>query len=381
MTEAEAPTGYAKTEKEYYFVYTDPTTNPNAEVDKAWYANGANSAGIAKENVMFVGKDGKTIYVPNQATSIKVQKVWVDSKGNTLSDGEVGVSGIKVKVKRSTKKPQGYRVKLRFEYNGTPYECLNQASEAGEVIVEPGSSISYMNGVAFHSGDKWSLCFNKALIDGAEDNNTSGYLDETTLHNGNAMYVVCTTGPIKKDCTVTFRVVADWADTHNASASVLMSRVRYVAPGIVDETEDNTFGEEITLSKGNWSRILTNLAPADKDGNPYYYTVEEVGGSNYNVVYTNNGIQTGTIYIKNTIPDKEDSYILPETGGSGSRMYMIGGAVLALLAAVLLYIKAAGRRYAAGCVTPSEREQFRNDCSRLWSDGSNKRGKEDKRSP
>lgn len=381
VTEAEAPTGYAKTEKEYYFVYTDPTTNPNAEVDKAWYANGANSAGIAKENVMFVGKDGKTIYVPNQATSIKVQKVWVDSKGNTLSDGEVGVSGIKVKVKRSTKKPQGYRVKLRFEYNGTPYECLNQASEAGEVIVEPGSSISYMNGVAFHSGDKWSLCFNKALIDGAEDNNTSGYLDETTLHNGNAMYVVCTTGPIKKDCTVTFRVVADWADTHNASASVLMSRVRYVAPGIVDETEDNTFGEEITLSKGNWSRILTNLAPADKDGNPYYYTVEEVGGSNYNVVYTNNGIQTGTIYIKNTIPDKEDSYILPETGGSGSRMYMIGGAVLALLAAVLLYIKAAGRRYAAGCVTPSEREQFRNDCSRLWSDGSNKRGKEDKRSP
>ena len=126
---------------------------------------------------------------------------------------------------------------------------------------------------------------------------------------------------------------------------------------------------------------MTNLAPADKDGNPYYYTVEEVGGSNYNVVYTNNGIQTGTIYIKNTIPDKEDSYILPETGGSGSRMYMIGGAVLALLAAVLLYIKAAGRRYAAGCVTPSEREQFRNDCSRLWSDGSNKRGKEDKRSP
>ena len=127
--------------------------------------------------------------------------------------------------------------------------------------------------------------------------------------------------------------------------------------------------------------ILNDLPAEDEKGNPYYYTVEEVGGSNYNVVYTNNGIQTGTIYIKNTIPDKENSYILPETGGPGSRMYMIGGVVLALLAAVLLYIKAAGRRYAAGCATPSEREQFRNDCSRLWSDGSNKRGKEDKRSP
>ena len=139
---------------------------------------------------------------------------------------------------------------------------------------------------------------------------------------------------------------------------------------------------QIQLNIGNnWSKVLTDLASTDSNGNPYYYTVEEVGGSNYNVVYTNNGIQTGTIYIKNTIPDKENSYILPETGGSGSRMYMIGGAVLALLAAVLLYIKAAGCRCAADCATPSENDYFRNDCSGLLSGGSNKRGKEDKRSP
>ena len=160
-----------------------------------------------------------------------------------------------------------------------------------------------------------------------------------------------------------------------------MSRVRYVAPGIVDETEDKTFGEEITLSKGNWSKVLTDLAVADPNGNPYYYTVEEVGGSNYNVVYTNNGIQTGTIYIKNTIPDKENSYILPETGGPGSRMYMIGGAMLALLAVILLYIKTVSRRCMADCATPSESDHFRNDCGGLLSGGSNKCGKEDKRSP
>ena len=384
VTEEKAPTGYAKTDQEYYFVYMDPTTNPDNDTDKAWWTNGAGSAGVEKKNVIFVGKDGKTIYVPNKATSIKVQKVWVDSKGNTLSGDALNIAGIQVKVKRSTKKPQGYRVKLRFEYGGgTKYSGLNQSEFAGEIIVEPGSRISYRNGVAFHyPGDTWDKCYKDILIDGVPDTGATGYLDETTLHNGNAMYVVCTTGPITKDCTVTIRTVADWADSQSDSADVLMARVRYVSPGIVNETEDKSFSKVISLNKGNsWTEMLNDLEAADENGNPYYYTVEEVGGSSYNVVYTNNGIQTGTIYIKNTVPDKEDSYVLPETGGPGSRMYMIGGAMLAMLAAVLLYIKAVNRRCAADCATPSGREDFRNDCSGLRFGWSNKRGKEDGKSP
>lgn len=161
-----------------------------------------------------------------------------------------------------------------------------------------------------------------------------------------------------------------------------MNCISYTAPKQYEEDYDSSFEENKVLSKGNnWSVILKDLATTDSNGNPYYYTVEEVGGSNYNVVYTNNGIQTGTIYIKNTIPDKEDSYILPETGGSGSRMYMIGGAMLALLAVILLYIKTVSRRCAADCATPSESDHFRNDCSGLLSGGSNKRGKEDSKSP
>lgn len=372
VTEAEAPTGYAKTEKEYYFVYTDPTSNPNAEVDKAWNASDADSSGAKKENVMFVGKDGKTIYVPNQANSIKVQKVWVDSKGQEVQKDS---GDIIVRVKRSTRKPIGYEVSLKFMYvdNGSYGEFPNQITTP--VLVEPGGKIVFYGTYFWNIGNPQP--FRKVLVDGEEI--------PLVVENDNKYASKLTVSGINKSCTITIYVQRYQYDC-DASAEKLLQYISYTAPTIHVENQDMAFGSngyrEIRLNKGNnWSELLNDLKVTDKDGNPYYYTVEEVGGSNYNVVYTNNGIQTGTIYIKNTIPDKEDSYILPETGGSGSRMYMIGGAVLALLAAVLLYIKAAGRRYAAGCVTPSEREQFRNDCSRLWSDGSNKRGKEDKRSP
>lgn len=376
VTEAEAPTGYAKTEKEYYFVYTDPTSNPNAEVDKAWKASDAGSSGAKKENVMFVGKDGKIIYVPNQATSIKVQKVWVDSKGQEVQKDS---GDITVNIKRSIRKPVGYKVKLQFLYQDWDdkyYPFKHQIAD--DIYIEPGTSISYASQNGFW-GKNWQDVFGEISIDGIADSGISG-------KDGNAgESAVVTTGSINSNCTVTIRI-KKYQDKYDISAKELLSHITFVAPKTHIEDMDMDFGtngiRQIQLNIGNnWSKVLTDLASTDSNGNPYYYTVEEVGGSNYNVVYTNNGIQTGTIYIKNTIPDKENSYILPETGGSGSRMYMIGGAVLALLAAVLLYIKAAGRRCAADCATPSENDYFRNDCSGLLSGGSNKRGKEDKRSP
>lgn len=376
VTEAKAPTGYAKTNQEYYFIYMDPTSNPNAEVDKAWNANGANAADIQKEKVMFVGKDGKTIYVPNQANSIKVQKIWADSKGQEVQKDS---GTIIVNVKRSIRKPVGYKVKLQFLYQDWDdkyYPFKHQIAD--DIYIEPGTSISYASQNGFW-GKNWQAVFGEISIDGITDSGISG-------KDGNAgESAVVTTGSINSNCTVTIRI-KQYMDKYDISEKELLSHITFVAPKTHIEDMDMDFGtngiRQIQLNVGNnWSKVLTDLASTDSNGNPYYYTVEEVGGSNYNVVYTNNGIQTGTIYIKNTIPDKENSYILPETGGPGSRMYMIGGAMLALLAAVLLYIKAAGRRYAAGCATPSEREQFRNDCSRLWSDGSNKRGKEDSKSP
>ena len=99
------------------------------------------SSGAKKENVMFVGKDGKIIYVPNQATSIKVQKVWVDSKGQEVQKDS---GDITVNIKRSIRKPVGYKVKLQFLYQDWDdkyYPFKHQIAD--DIYIEPGTSISY----------------------------------------------------------------------------------------------------------------------------------------------------------------------------------------------------------------------------------------------
>ena len=89
-----------------------------------------------------------------------------------------------------------------------------------------------------------------------------------------------------------------------------------------------------------WSKNDLPLTGKDTDGNIVYYTyyVVEHNGTNYDAKYENNeGISSGTITIKNTESDTP-AYELPETGGSGTIKYIMGG-ILLMLASVLLYIK------------------------------------------
>ena len=110
-----------------------------------------------------------------------------------------------------------------------------------------------------------------------------------------------------------------------------------------DSFEDEILYNTITLNKDNgWSYTFTNLplTGADKDGNPvtYYYYIEEVSVPNYDTTYENNGgIQSGTITVTNKATENSD-ITLPETGGSGTTTYIMGG-ILLMLASVLLYIK------------------------------------------
>ena len=81
-----------------------------------------------------------------------------------------------------------------------------------------------------------------------------------------------------------------------------------------------------------------NLQKQNESGEGLYYSVEEITAVNgYLTSYTNNnGIQDGEIVITNTKEEKTD-FTLPETGGSGTIKYIMGG-ILLMLASVLLYI-------------------------------------------
>lgn len=90
----------------------------------------------------------------------------------------------------------------------------------------------------------------------------------------------------------------------------------------------------------NWTVSWSDLPKADSENAPYYYIVKEtVTIPGYRTTYLNNGgIQTGIIYITNQ-KEEEQSITLPETGGTGTYWYTMGGVLLTAGAAFLIYKK------------------------------------------
>lgn len=96
--------------------------------------------------------------------------------------------------------------------------------------------------------------------------------------------------------------------------------------------------ETVTLNAANgWKKEWDwgTLPAKDGDGNSYYYYVEEINPPNgFQVSYTNNGgVTSGSITVTN-----QTSFVLPETGGTGTIPYTMAGALL-MLSAGLMYRK------------------------------------------
>lgn len=129
-----------------------------------------------------------------------------------------------------------------------------------------------------------------------------------------------------------------WIDQRNnridaPTDSVKVQLKRYMS-GKPDEKENVGSPVELIASEG-WVYHWENL-PKKIDGVDCFYTVEEVMPSSnwkmWTVAYANNsGIQTGQIYITNTVSD-EYSYELPKTGGSGTKNFVLFGAFAMILA-------------------------------------------------
>ena len=119
---------------------------------------------------------------------------------------------------------------------------------------------------------------------------------------------------------------------------------------LVNGIRPGTVYQRVTLSAGyNWSASLDNLPLKGRDANgnevAYTYEVEEnltenLTLSGYTVTYEKNST---TITITNTKVDTGD-YELPETGGSGTHMYILAGMMLILASTMLLYNQNRRRR-------------------------------------
>ena len=106
------------------------------------------------------------------------------------------------------------------------------------------------------------------------------------------------------------------------------------------QTTADKVGEPVVLSKDtNWSYTWEGEeipAKDTDDGKDWYYSVQELDTGLWKTTYSANndtGIQTGSIYITNTI---YSSYVLPSTGGMGTVPFAAVGGMLTVGAALLL---------------------------------------------
>ena len=103
--------------------------------------------------------------------------------------------------------------------------------------------------------------------------------------------------------------------------------------------QPEAYGAQVELSKDtNWSHTWKGdeIPAVDKDGQKWYYSVQEVDTGLWKTTYSPNNdtdIQTGSIYITNTI---YSSYVLPSTGGMGTVPFAAVGGMLTVGAALLL---------------------------------------------
>lgn len=297
LTETEAPTGYAKDKTPHYFVWVkaDQTVNEcKNEMEST-----LNSAGVDVNDVLFIS-NSSAIYVPNQSTTLKVEKVWLDDDGVEFPNPNVGE--LEVKLYQNTTRTNGVTVTVnwRDQYDN---------GETVSVQVKDGSSLTIDTGI-------WNSSYTYSVNHGPETSITS---NELTL-------------------TITGDTVVDLKTPY--SATITFSN--YEQPSYV-QTGEKELHDTVTLNKdNNWSYTWTDLPTTDNDGAPVYYTVEETTIPGYSVIYSSNnttGVQTGLI----TITNQANGYVMPETGGSGTNLFTAGG--LALLAAVgLMYIKQHRRR-------------------------------------
>ena len=104
LVEDTAPAGYAKTNKEFFFIWTaENEDEPTAYHTAVGPYEGA--AGIPAFDASFVYKynSSQELYIPNERNELTIQKFWVDENGKTLTGNEVTETSVNVQLYRYPK--------------------------------------------------------------------------------------------------------------------------------------------------------------------------------------------------------------------------------------------------------------------------------------
>ena len=300
VKETKAPDGYTQSDARYYFV----ALREDQKADDWWNQNQplVSALSISKNDITFVEYSGfKELYIPNKASSLKVTKLWRNPDGSPA----IGTKDVTVQLYQNTTKKAFYTVKVQFigkNGDGAAWGLIK------ELQVRPNTRVTL-------NANTWeTINVNGSPISGS---------------SGKWKYV---SDPITESCTIQVGFGHYGYDVENFE--YIYSSAEYVIDTSVK------YGEPVTLTSAKEYTARWDKLPAtDNNGSPVYYTVKEVSNlGGYTVSYLNNdGIQSGEITIINK--QNEEVITLPETGGTGTYWYTMGGVLLTAGAAFLIYKK------------------------------------------
>lgn len=311
--EVEAPSGYDKENKIYYFSLYNASEN-KTKLDAIDALNASNIGGYTGLNtysdISYLPNNKEiSVYVPNNSNSISVKKVWVDSDNKETTDHP---SSIKLNLIQNIQTPTGVNVNT-YIYTKYDWETSNRVIDNQTLVVKEGGSIKMTLPVSCVPGQE----ANVVTVEGATDYSFSN----DNQYWGHAILTINNVTPdmnlrIKLNDAGDYQVKYDYDKEYETTKNVV---------------------DTVTLNdSNNWSHTWTKASlPKKVDGKYCIYTVEEEVLSGFQVSYTNNdGILEGDITVTNK---KLDSTELPDTGGIGNLGYYAIGALF-VTATLLVYI-------------------------------------------
>lgn len=311
--EVEAPSGYDKENKIYYFSLYNASEN-KTKLDAIDALNASNIGGYTGLNtysdISYLPNNKEiSVYVPNNSNSISVKKVWVDSDNKETTDHP---SSIKLNLIQNIQTPTGVNVNT-YIYTKYDWETSNRVIDNQTLVVKEGGSIKMTLPVSCVPGQE----ANVVTVEGATDYSFSN----DNQYWGHAILTINNVTPdmnlrIKLNDAGDYQVKYDYDKEYETTKNVV---------------------DTVTLNdSNNWSHTWTKASlPKKVDGKDCIYTVEEEVLSGFQVSYTNNdGILEGDITVTNK---KLDSTELPDTGGIGNLGYYAIGALF-VTATLLVYI-------------------------------------------
>ena len=292
--------------------------------------------------------EARTVYVENvkNSTEISVEKKWQDKDGNPIEHNSGSVT-INLYQKTSQGSSSGggsgdnVTVTISVMKNDTYNSTVSACTLENEFQCRSGSTLT----ITVNTWGTPSLYANGDALEysstSSGDYGSTNYIYQVAISE-NTTITGCAMND--NDGSVTYSCDGILANSNEEESISSYENTEDKEDVEVTEYEmEGVLYKTITLNNStDWKHTFTNLplTGTDAEGNPvtYYYYIEEVSVPNYKTTYENNGgIQSGTITVTNRAKENPDM-TLPETGGSGTTTYIMGG-ILLMLASVLLYIK------------------------------------------